>query len=82
MNPLPFPTSDAQLSKLPSFLNKMFCWGFSKEFLWVVEAVASKDQGMFELVEMWSQHSHDYEEQAMDVVAIRATLKDYGYETA
>lgn len=73
---LPFPTEQSQVEKIGPIAEKMTSEGLSEEFVKDTSDIARVDQGMFELMEMWSDAS-DLAIRSFVVSDIESTLNDY-----
>jgi hypothetical protein len=74
---LPFKTTQEQISKLPAILTEMLLADIAPDFAERVITLASEDQGMFDLLEMWSEHRNNLVERELDLQVIMETLWDY-----
>jgi hypothetical protein len=77
MTNMPFPTTQEQIAKLPAILDEMLLAGIAPDFAEKVIALAAECQGVFELVEMWSEHRHQPFEREKDMESIVELLWDY-----
>jgi hypothetical protein len=77
VTPLPFQTTQEQVSKLPVILDEMLLADIAPDFAERVVELAAQCQGMFELCEMWSEHHNNPVERELDLQSIVELLWDY-----
>lgn len=77
MTQLLFPTTQEQISKLPAILDEMLLADIAPDFAERVIALATEDQPMFELLEMWVEHRNSPVERELDLQSIVETIWDY-----
>jgi hypothetical protein len=77
MTSLPFQTTQEQISKLPAILDEMLLADLAPDFAERVISLASECQGMFDLLEMWSEHRNNPVERELDLQVIVETIWDY-----
>lgn len=58
------------------FLDEMLLAGLAPDFAEKAIALAAKCQGMFELVEMWSEHRNEPRERELDLLSIYDLIRD------
>ena len=60
---IPFPTTKKQILKLDIIIEKLKQDDFDNEWISDVEKISKKDQGIFDLLELWFNEIDCYEKQ-------------------
>lgn len=76
MTELPFQTTQEQIAKLPAIMDEMLLSGLAVPFTEKVIELASNDQGIFDLLEMWVEHRNEPLEREKDMQCIVELLWD------
>ena len=78
--PIPFQTTPEQQSRIEGYAGKMLERGLDNAFVANVSGLSMKDQGVYELMEMWSMElDEEIENFAGELIdELRDSLKDYG----
>lgn len=73
---LPFATTKEQFLELKYFLGLMNLSGINSDFTDKLYKIACADQGVFDLIKMWSQES-DFKERTNIIFDLEGSVKDY-----
>lgn len=76
---IPFPTTKAELIKLEFILEKLKLEKFDKDFIFDCKAIASDDQGVFDLLNLWFEGT-DINENNECINDIRQILHETLYD--
>lgn len=71
-----FKTSEDQIIRLKSIINAMYAARLHHSFVVAAETIAKKDQGVFELIELWHNQSDDFSKKAIEN-DIQECINDY-----
>jgi hypothetical protein len=74
---IPFKTSPEQLINLEFIFNKISNLEIDKKFLLKAYNLAKFDQGVYDLMEMMSEHQQEKEELQEDIVFIKKSVAEY-----
>jgi hypothetical protein len=78
--PIPFQTTPEQQSQIELYAGKMLECGLDASFVANVSGLSKKDQGVYDLMEMWfiESESPDPEAQKDLIEDLNSSLKEYG----
>lgn len=75
MSDIPFKTTLSQIKKIPSIVKRMQKSGVQQSFLDEASRLAQTDQGVYELMELWSEEN-DLIEREKIIIDLRKSLVD------
>jgi hypothetical protein len=73
---IPFKTTHDQILKLGPIIKEMERMGLDSELITEATKLASKDQGIYDLLDLW-RHTADYFERDQIIVDVEKSIDDY-----
>jgi DNA-binding phage protein len=74
---IPFPTTSEQKLKLAEYVVQMMHAGLDREFIVNASELARMDQGVYDLVELWSRVASDQNERDQIIADIQDLLEEH-----
>ncbi len=74
---IPFRTTPEQILRLAAIILKMEKAGVDRTFIVEADELARRDQGVFDLMELWAAAAHDRAEREELIADIQESIDDY-----